>query len=139
MADLTVTAANVSRAYPDTDETFDVIAGAAITEGQPFYIDSNGEAQLGDASAAGTAQIRGIALSAGQAKQVISAIKRGWLEGMGISGLAYDARVYLSDTAGSLADAAGTVSVTVGRVLPATDSDRTKLLYVDLDFRTQHA
>jgi len=138
MADLTVTAADVSMAFPDKATTFDVIAGATITQGQPIYIDSNGVAQLADGSATGTAQVRGISMSSVRSGQVMSVIKEGWLEGMGISGLAYDARVYLSDTdAGILADAVGTVGVTIGRVLPATDSDKSKLLYVDLDFLSQ--
>jgi hypothetical protein len=137
MADLTVTAANVSMAFPDKAITFDVIAGATITQGQPIYIDSNGVAQLADASLTGTAQVRGISMSNVRSGQVLSVIKEGWLEGMGVSGLAYDARVYLSDTVGVLADAVGTVGVTIGRVLPATDNSKTKLLYVDLDFLSQ--
>jgi hypothetical protein len=139
MADLTTVPANVGRSLPDRDEVYDFIAGATIEKGQPFYIDSNGKAQLADASIAGTAQVRGIATRAARNGQVFSGIKRGFLEGMGISGLAYDARVYLSDTVGTLADAAGTVSVTIGRVLPATDSDLTKLLFVDIDYLTQAA
>lgn len=137
MADLTVTSENVSMSYPDKAITFDAIAGATIAKGQPVYIDSNGVAQLADASATGTSQVRGISMNSVRSGQVLAIIKEGFLEGMGVSGLAYDARVYLSDTVGVLADAAGTVGVTIGRVLPATDSNKTKLLYVDCDFLSQ--
>lgn len=138
MADITVTAANVGRAYPDRDEAFDLIAAETITAGQIVYQNSAGKAALADGSATGTAQVRGIALNGGRAGQAIAVLKRGWVEGFAITGLAYDARVYLSDTAGALADAAGTVAVTVGRVVGATDGALTKLLYVDCNYLAQY-
>ncbi len=132
MADLTATAAAVAVIFPLKAEIHTAIAGAAITAGQPVYVDTNGKAQLGDASAAGTAALRGIALQTVGAGQAFNMCKRGHLEGMGVSGEAYDAPMYLSDTAGSLADAAGTVSLIVGVVAPMTDKDLTKVLFVDL-------
>ena len=35
MADITVTAAQVKRVYPDRDEVMDVTASTAVTAGQP--------------------------------------------------------------------------------------------------------
>jgi tetrahydromethanopterin S-methyltransferase subunit E len=50
-----------------------------------------------------------------------------------LAGLAYGALVYLSDTTGLFADAAGTVSVICGRVIPLwDDSTPTKILDTDL-------
>ena len=56
------------------------------------------------------------------AGEPVTAIKQGVIDGYDLSGLAYDAPVYLSDTDGALADAAGTVSVIVGRVIPGTST-----------------
>jgi hypothetical protein len=138
MADLTVTAAQVAQAYAKSGkaEIYDVVAGATITAGQPVYIDSNGDAQLTDASAAGTAQVAGIALNGGGAGQAISVIHHGCIYGFDLSGIAYWGLAYLSDTAGTLADGVGTVTVPVGRVVPLSDSDRTKVLFVDIDITT---
>jgi hypothetical protein len=132
MADLTATAAAIAVVFPLKATIHTVIAGAAITAGQPVYVDSNGKGQLGDASAAGTAGVRGIALQSVGAGQALNILKEGHLEGCGVSGLTYDDPVYLSDTAGTLADAAGTVSKIVGRVAAMTEKDLTKVLYVDL-------
>jgi len=50
-----------------------------------------------------------------------------------LDGLTFGAQVYLSDTPGRLADAAGTVSVPVGRVIPLWDQAvPTKILDIDL-------
>ena len=46
----------------------------------------------------------------------------------------YDSLVYLSDTAGVLGDAAGTMSVRVGRVDSISDTSLTKVLFVEVDF-----
>lgn len=132
MADLTRSTTQFG-AVNDTDpvkRTY--ISAAAVAALQPVYIDSNGRAALADASVAGTAGVRGLALLKVGALQPVACIKEGAVSGFDLSGLAYDAPVYLSDTAGELADAAGTVSVVVGRVEPMSDSDRTKVLYVNL-------
>ena len=49
----------------------------------------------------------------------VTAVRRGVLDGFAFS-QAYDAAIYVSDTDGRLGDAAGTVSVTAGRVVPGT-------------------
>jgi hypothetical protein len=45
-----------------------------------------------------------------------------------------DAVAYLSDTAGALDDAAGTLTVVCGRVLVLPDGNNTKILYVDFSW-----
>ena len=58
------------------------------------------------------------------------------MDGFDVSALAWDADIYLSDTDGRIADAAGTVSTKVGRVIPGTATTLgtayDKILFVDL-------
>lgn len=132
MADLALTTTKIGRVFPEKDIVFDFIAAAAITPGAAVYINSSGKVALADASAAGTARVLGIALNGAGAGQAVSVLIRGHLYGFTLSGLAYDAAVYLSDTnTGILADAAGTTSVKVGRCYPLSDKALTKVLYID--------
>lgn len=130
MADLVSTEAAVAVIFPLKSIIHTGIAAVALTAGQAVYMDSSGDVDLADASAAGTATARGIVLESAGAGQAIDFCERGWLNGFTLS-QAYDAAIYLSDTAGALADAAGTVSVLCGRVLAMTDKARTKVLAVD--------
>lgn len=81
-------------------------------------------------------RIYGILVSKDPAGAVGTAIRKGVLDGFDLSALNYDAAVYLSDTDKKLADAAGTVSTVVGRVIPVTATTTgtayDKLLFVDL-------
>ena len=129
MADLVVTAASVGMSDAQGSQTFNMIAAVAITAGQIVYRDANGKAALADASAAGTAGARGIALRTVAAGEPVTVLTEGECEGFTIS-QAYDAPIFLSDTAGALADAAGTVTVAIGNVSATTDQSLTKLLYV---------
>lgn len=129
MAAIAVTAAQVSLVFPLAAEVFDFIAEEAIERGQLVYVTATGGVKKASAAAAGTAGVRGMALTKAGAGQGISVLKRGHVAGATISGLAYDAAVYAADTAGGLDTAAGTVSVVAGRVVPLSDSARTKVLY----------
>ncbi len=137
MADLTRTAANVRPTRDFTDMVTDeFIAGATIEQGQPFYVDSNGKAQLADANGSGTTQCDAIALNKARAGEGITGIKRGPIMGYDLSGLAYRARVYVSNTVGELADAAGGTTIDVGHVMPiGEDGNIQKMLYVELPWR----
>ncbi len=132
MADLTLTAVQVAAVYPDEAEIYDMIAAVAITAGQAVYQNSAGKAALADANAgSGADQFRGIALRGAGAGQAVSVLVRGHVYGYTLSG-AYDSSVYLSDTAGALATTPSTTSpVRVGRVVSMSDSNLTKVLYVD--------
>jgi hypothetical protein len=124
MADLTITASAVALVEsPRNPRT--IPAGAAITAGMALRIDTSARAVGADGSAAGTADCIGItvtsAASAGQPVTVAGADSVVDL-GDSMDALAYNALVYLSDTGtntGTLADAAGTVSVAIGTVVPA--------------------
>lgn len=130
MADIAVTKAQVAPVHPQKAEIYDFIAAAAITAGQPVYIDSNGKAGVGDANDAAADQFRGIALNDASAGGAVSVLIRGAVYGFTISGLAYDAEVFVSNTAGSLADSAGGTTLSVGRVIPLSNKDLTKVLFV---------
>jgi len=134
MADLTIGSNGISLVHSDEAEIFDMKAAEAITAGQPVYITTAGKAGVADANAAGKQQFRGIALKGVAAGGIVPVLKCGFLSGYDLSGVAYDGPVYLSDTAGSLADAAGTMTVNCGRVFQKTDPDLTKILYVEADW-----
>lgn len=133
MAAITSTGAKVARAFPQNDEVYNFMCGATITAGQAVYLNSSGNLVLSNAGASGTAKLVGIALEDGVSGQAISVLARGFITGFTLSG-AYGSKAYLSDTAGALADAAGTVSVVVGSVLALADSARTKLLFIDANW-----
>lgn len=140
MADLTVTAAQVGAVFPDKALIFTAICAEAITAGQPLFVDTNGKVQLADANAAGEQQVRYLALEAGAAGQAISVLKEGHVYGFTLTSQAYDAPIFLSDTVGALADAAGTLGVPVGIVVALTDgSTLTKVLYFNPRFREDYS
>lgn len=122
MADLTMPAvervAPIRYAYGDADTA---PAAAAVNAGQPCYKDANGKWAVADASASGTLGKpgqRGIAITtATLANQAITVVTKGELDmGDALGGLAIGAAVYASDTAGTLADAAGTATWLIGYV-----------------------
>lgn len=137
MADLTLTAAQTAAVFPHSalDNTYDIVAGVAITAGQIIRQNTSGKGALSDANAgSGAEKAIGLALNAGGVGQGISYLQQGRVYGFDLSGLAYGALVYLSDTAGALADAPSTTnSVPVGRVVPLSNSDLTKVL--ELNFQ----
>ena len=118
-----------------------VPAGAALAPGAPARFDDDGKAVAASAAAAGTADVYGLNATRGvnQANITCQIVRRGKValydaNGANIlDGLTFGAQVYLSDTPGRLADAAGTVSVPVGRVIPLWDQAvPTKILDIDL-------
>lgn len=128
MADLSLTAAKVALVEGDVTG-WTKPAAAAITAGQTVQQDTNGKWALADASTSGGARAYGIALKSVAAGQALTAAGPACLVDLGdaLAALAYDAAVYQSDTAGALADAAGTTSFIVGRVFSgwaATTADK---------------
>lgn len=134
MTDIALTAAQIAPVDPDEAQIFDFIAAATITAGQAVYITSAGKVNLADANGSGTLQFRGIALRGGAAGQAIPVLKRGRVYGFTVSAVAYDAPLYLSDTAGALGDSAGSTSINAGRVVPLSDSNLTKVVYIEADW-----
>jgi len=137
MADIAVTAAQVAVLFPHTAEVYSFIAAETITAGQAVYFTSAGKAGVADANASGKQQVRGIALNGAGAGQAVDVVKRGHVAGFTLG--TYNTLVYLSDNAGALADAAGTVSAAVGRIVALSDSALSKALYVDLSWTAVYA
>lgn len=108
---------NASKNYSITDTS---TADEAIVAGAPVRLaTATGKFTNANGSSAGEARVLGIALHTVAAGEALTILMYGELDGVDIAALAYDAAVYLSDTDGTLADAAGTVSTIVGRVVPA--------------------
>lgn len=140
MADIALTTAEVRAINPDEAEFFSVTAAVALIKGDIVYFNTAGKADLADGSVAGTAQARGIVTETVGAGGVVSIIKRGLVAGFTVSALNGDVRLFVSDTARKLADAAGTVGVTCGRVMIMNDNpDFTKVVYFEFDWLTQAA
>ena len=128
MTDITVTAAKVA-SQPDT-RTRSYKAAATITAGQALYILAAGTVGLADASSGGAAliQYRGIALNGASTGEAVTMAFEGPVEGFTLTGNV-DAYLYLSNTAGAIADAAGDVTNRIGRV--SMRDDGTKFLWLD--------
>jgi len=133
--EVALTAARIAVIDVHNAEIFSFKAEAALTEGQALYfVAANGTVGVADANASGKQQFRGIALQAVAAGQTVDVLKRGCVAGYTVSTLSYDDPIYLSDTAGSLSTAAGTMTVNCARVVPVNDKDLTKVLYIDANW-----
>lgn len=122
MATLTITSVRPVR-FENTDHKV-LPTGEAVTIGQYIRHDSTtGKWALGNATTAAEVGYGG-GFIADHTAAVGEAVT-GWKApaildvGEALAGLSYGQRVYLSDTDGTLADAAGTVSTLIGVVIPA--------------------
>ena len=134
MADIALTTASRIEVVESIEQAT-LPAGEAITAGAPVRSSTTGYFVNGNGTNATEAAIYGIATNTVIAGEAVTAVKKGVLDGFNFS-QAYAAPIYVSDTDARLGDAAGTVSVLVGRVIAAwgqplgTAAD--KLLAVDL-------
>jgi hypothetical protein len=119
MAVIALTAAKV--AAPIVYEQVTLPAGVDVTAGQVVRWNlSNGTWALAQATTAANAANSFIALTTAKAGMPCTAIKSGYLNlGTALDGMALGDSIYLSDTAGALDTAAGTVNVLLGKVAPA--------------------
>lgn len=138
MADIAVRDATLGVSVVQSDIQDTQTNDEAVAAGAPVRINTTtGQFTNSNAGTAPEARIYGIQTTKGVADgQGHTAIRKGVLEGFNLDALAFDAPVYLSNTDGRLADAAGTTSVAVGRVIAGRSSLRgntpDKLLFVDL-------
>lgn len=136
MADLTRTEAAVAVVFPLKAQIHTGIAAEAVEKGQVLYILAAGTWGIADANAAGKQQARGIALQSVGAGQALSVLKEGHVAGFTITQDG-DSQLFLSDTAGAIADAAGTMTVPIGRVVTITDKAATKVAYLEFEWNVQ--
>jgi hypothetical protein len=137
MTAIAVTAAQVGLVDPEKATVKSYIAGSTITKGQPVAMDTDGTVDPADASAGGGylyEQVVGVALNGGGAGQAIDVVSVGEVYGFTVSGMNSGDLVYVSDTAGSLDTAAGTVTVIVGRISPLTNVSVTEVIRLDVLF-----
>lgn len=130
MTDLTIT--KVTKVF--TVQQFTGPAAEAITKGQRCRFDTTtGKITPGNASSAAEATRGGIALHSATAGETLTVLNQGLVDvGDALVALAWGALVYLSNTDGAFADAAGTVSVIAGQVVPSwgnTTADKLLWLY----------
>ena len=131
MADITRDKDHVADLFPLKTQKHTFQAAVNIQAGQPLYIDANGKANLADANGVAPANTYvGIAMQTVNAGQMVDAAWEGDIEGFTLTGLAYGAAVYVSNSAGELADAAGTATLLVGYVYPMSDPDKSKVLHL---------
>jgi hypothetical protein len=117
MADLTLATANKINVGTLTVQQITGVAAAAITAGSPVLFDTNGKFIAADANDTAADACFGIATRTVAAGEALTVVRRGLMDGW--SNLpAYGAPVFVSNTAGALADAAGTASIVVGYVVP---------------------
>jgi hypothetical protein len=133
MADLALTAAKIALVNPQDAVVDFIVCAVAVTAGQSLYVNANAKAALADANVAGAQQTRHLALEAGAIGQTISVLTSGRVFGFTIT-QAYDAPIFQSDTAGALADAAGTLTVPVG-IIKAISDDPTLTKILDFNPR----
>lgn len=134
MADLTITASDV--AAVEIFEQWTAPSAEAFSAGEAMRLDtSTGKATPSNSSEAAEARCMGIAIkNASFANETVTVVKRGIIDvGDALDSLSYDDVIYLGAADGQFGTAAGTVSLVVGRVVPAwghTTAD--KLLHIDV-------
>jgi hypothetical protein len=122
MADRTMTAANIAIPDPHNSEIHAFLMDDPTADllGKPVYVKSNRKVALAQASGGGVLfQAIGVVVS--HRGRAVSVLKRGFMEGIDCENMTPGAPLFLSDTVGGIADAAGTKSVPMGRAMPCTD------------------
>lgn len=114
------------------------VAGEAIIPGAPCTFNAAGAVINSDAN--GVAPIntyKGVAVGGATilTGDPVTLIQEGRIDGYNLDAQAYGTRIFVSDTAATLADAAGTANLPVGTVEPAgahpITSGRDKVLHVN--------
>jgi len=135
MADLALITAGILNVMESLEQITLPLA-EAINVGQAVRLDtSTGKLTKANATTAAEARAYGILVSKDAAGAVGTALRRGIIDGYNLAALNYDAAIYLSDTDGTLATTAGSETLVVGRMVPATavtlGTAYDKLLHLD--------
>lgn len=136
MATLTITPDNVRVVKGNDMSQFTAPVGEAINAGQYCrWNTSTGKFELGNATSAAEVGDGFIAQKTVAIGDTLTGLKGPVVLDVGsaLSSLNYGADVFLSDTDGTLADAAGTVSTKVGKVVPGWAGTAKKLLRLVLN------
>lgn len=134
MANLALVTTGVVRIVESIEQEDQPLAESCAV-GDAVRIDTSaGTYTKSNGSSSGEARFWGMLVNVDGAGKVGTALRRGYVDGFDLSGMAFDADIYLSDTDGEFATSAGTVSYKVGRVVrysykPSGAAD--KLFYLD--------
>lgn len=135
MADIAVATAGRIHIVGAPNRQLTLVATEAIVAGAPVRIHTDGKWTNANGTTTTENRVWGIATASVAAGEALTAVRNGILDGFTFS-QAFDAPIYLSDTDGRLADAAGTVSTVVGRIVAGTATTTgtayDKLLSVEL-------
>lgn len=136
MADLTITAANV--ALIKAIEEFTLPTNEQVDAGEAVsLVAASGKLALADEDgAAPLNEPEGVAVRSGRfSGDAVTCVKVGWLDvGDALASMDYGDKVYLSDTAGKLADADPGNGIIIGEVWPAFgNATADKILYVNIE------
>jgi hypothetical protein len=120
MADLTIS----STRQVQVVQQFTGPAAEAIAVGNRCRFDATtGQITKGNATNAAEAARGGVAVHAAAAGEAVTIINQGLVDvGEALAALNFGALIYVSDTDGAFADAAGTVTVIAGMVVPVWGS-----------------
>lgn len=130
MADIALNSAQIAPCYADRAEIVNHVAGVDLAAGDLVTFNASGAVIKADANDAGANTFRGVALQTVKAGQPVAVLYRGHVYGYTISGLNANAPVYVSDTAGALADAASvTKTLIAGYVV--TLSNGVKVVFIN--------
>ncbi len=118
MADISLTAAQIRPLVANGAVLRSYKAGAALTVGQAVYLASDGDVEPADANAVASARAIGIVVESRDGETSIASGDPCTVcvfgPVSGFSGMTPGANCYVSDTAGKVADAAGTCSRIIG-------------------------
>lgn len=137
MADINLTTANRVEVVGIPVRQTTLAAGEDITAGAPLTINSTGKFVNSDANGAAPLNTcKAISTRTVKSGQSVTGIQEGDMDGWDLSGLAYGALVYVSDTVGRIGSGSGTASLPLGYVKPATGnpitSSHDKVLHVNV-------
>lgn len=115
MATIALTTANRVEVVGFPQQQRTLVAGIDVVAGAPLQESTTGKWQAANGTTAALARNVYVATRTVKTGESVTAVRKGLLDGFALSGMAYNAPVFLSDT-GTLADAAGTVSTILGYV-----------------------
>lgn len=137
MADIALVTANRVEVVGIPVRQLTLAAGEDIGAGAPVTINASGKFINSDANGSAPLNtVKAISTRTVKSGQSVTGLIEGRLDGYNLSSQAFGARIFVSDTTSTLADAAGTASLPVGFVEPATGqpitSGHDKILHVDI-------
>lgn len=140
MSDIAIEAnRKVNVEFAEEAEIRDIREAETLAVGDVVYVTAAGKALKANADGVAPLKAQGRGIVTMRTGSTVSVMKRGYLAGYDLSGLDYDAQVFISETPGKLATVAGTIPVPCGRVSCLTNDSQTKILYVEFDWINQFA